>query len=134
MYSFYLLFLMFLFYTFILILHFYVSPILYSKFNGNYTQNGFHCKLLFLDNRIFIVFKFTRPLGLYTWGHHFISLSLSCVCFFICKFVIYNYIYLISVTSSLYGLAVHCYHYRFFILWCTCTMCIPMNLWYSHIL
>ena len=39
---------------------FYVSPVLYSKFNGNYiyTQNGVHyCKLLFLDNRIFIVSK-----------------------------------------------------------------------------
>ena len=40
-----------------LILPFYVSPVLYSKVNGNYTKNGVHCKLLFLDNRIFIVFK-----------------------------------------------------------------------------
>ena len=46
-----------------------------------------------------------------TWTIHLgtsldIIIPIVCVCFFICKFVIYYYIYLISVTLSLYVFAV----------------------------
>ena len=50
-------------------MHFYVSPVLYSKFNGNYTKNGVHCKLLFRDNRIFIVFKVNIILQLFMYNY-----------------------------------------------------------------
>ena len=86
---------MFLFYTFILILPFYVSPVLYSKVNGNYTQNGVHCKLLFLDNRIFNVFKFTRPLGLHLGSSLDIIIPVGvCVSFFVFHIVVHlHYLY-----------------------------------------
>ena len=67
-----------------LILPFYVSPVLYSKVNGDYTQNRVHCKLLFLDNRIFHCFQ-----GNYNITIVYVQLYLCIMIITICS--VHNY-------------------------------------------